>query len=114
MEAGAIMTILTQHGGDQQAAVRRAFCFHNCKPYQCDYETSFRSRRIDRGSFCGTSRSFDTLAAALQGRAIAKLRTLPQMLLPSTSPMVKQLVRTSRRFQVHFLKCSVRSTTLHS
>lgn len=53
MEAGAIMTILTQHGGDQQAA----------------------------------------------GKAIAQLRTLPQMLLPSTFPLVKQLVRTSRRFQ---------------
>ena len=36
----------------------------------------------------------------LQGKAIAQLRTLPQMLLPSTFPLVKQLVKTSRRIQV--------------
>lgn len=39
----------------------------------------------------------------LQGKAIAQLRTLPQMLLPSTFPLVKQLVKTSRRFQVRFV-----------
>jgi hypothetical protein len=36
----------------------------------------------------------------LQGKAIAQLKTLPQMLLPSTFPLVKQLVKTSRRIQV--------------
>jgi phenylpropionate dioxygenase-like ring-hydroxylating dioxygenase large terminal subunit len=53
MEAGAIMTILTQHGGDNKAA----------------------------------------------GKAISQLKTLPQVLLPSTFPLVKQLVKYARGFQ---------------
>jgi hypothetical protein len=50
----------------------------------------------------------------LQGKAIAQLRTLPQMLLPSTFPLVKQLVKTSRRIQVDNTAERVRPLQLDS
>ncbi len=34
-----------------------------------------------------------------QGKAISQLKTLPQVLLPSTFPLVKQLVKYTRNFQ---------------
>ena len=96
MEAGAIMTILTQHGGDKKAAVRHSqpgSWLPLCKPSSW-------------ASACMRLASWNTNVLIcwldwLQGKAIAQLKTLPQMLLPSTFPLVKQLVKTSRRIQVH-------------
>lgn len=97
MEAGAIMTILTQHGGDKKAAVRPTRLGNRlpmCKPGS-------------RASVCKRVATVTQVCCLLihrldwlQGKAIAQLRTLPQMLLPSTFPLVKQLVKTSRRIQV--------------
>ena len=109
MEAGAIMSILAQHGGDHKAAVPflpPVLLTHFLPDFflRClVHDTGCVIWQMERACSClmPQAKSEGCSLLWVQGKALSGLRTLPQVLLPeSRLDIVRALVKYTRGLQV--------------